>query len=554
MNRYRLPMLLLAAVVAAVVPGDLLARQETPATGPEPMKLSLMDCIREAFKNNREVKVTSYYQELRENDLTFQEAQFDPSVTAATSYTDTSDPSLAYCDLSSFSAGLCSPLGSLKALSNMSSSAAAEGTYSDRLHLGSTWSADLAMVRQTRSFIILGFTPYPTDIPEYYYSQLTLSFTQPLLKNFGRKTNDTGIVIAANNRDASKENFRGIVQTILNNVEDAYWTLVYWRQDLEVRKEALRLAQELLKLNQIKVQVGTLPPIDIIQAEAGVASREEDVIIADSRIKTAEDQLRNVMGMEPQTPRWGATIVPTDEMTIAERAVDLSQEVKKAIENRTDLATTRLELKSADTTLAYRRNQLKYSLDFNARYILQGLAGDTRAISLWDPNTHSNITLAGPINSGMQDALEYIPKFEFPTWEVSLTVGIPIGNRAEEALYSSARLQKEQSSIMYQRQEQLAVVEVGNAVRQVLTDRKRIQAAEKNRILQEKKVEAEQKKFENGLSTSFQVLTFQSDLATARSAENLAKTDYRRSLATLDRATGTLDKALDIRIEDYRRE
>jgi outer membrane protein TolC len=232
--------------------------------------------------------------------------------------------------------------------------------------------------------------------------------------------------------------------------------------------------------------------------------------------------------------------------------VDLDQEVRKAIDNRTDLASARLALKSADSTLAFRRNQMRYSLDVNATYTLQGLAGDTRAI-LADPNF--GIPYVPPDNGrGIGDAFEPIPKLDFPTYRVSVTLGIPIGNRAEEAQYSSARLQREQAAIAYEDFEQAAIVQVGVAVRRVQTDRKRIEAAEKNRILQEKKVEAEQKKFENGLSTSFQVLTFQNDLAEALSAENQARVDYRISLANLDNVTGVLDQAHGVRIGDYARD
>jgi outer membrane protein TolC len=335
-------------------------------------------------------------------------------------------------------------------------------------------------------------------------------------------------------------------------VENAYWTLVFARQDLDVRNEALKLAEELLKLNQIKVQVGTLPPIDITQAEAGVASREEDVIIADAAIQSAQDRLRRVMGMDPNSPEWRLPIVPTEDLTIVDRPVDLQESIKTAIDNRPDLAQSRLTINSADADLAFRRNQLKYSLDGRADYILQGLSGDTNPFPVSDPaDPNLLLGVVPPVNAGIQDTFDFLVNRDFPTYELRLTLGIPIGNRAAKALYSRSRLTREQASIAYSTTEQAAIVQVSNAVRRVVTDRKRIDAAEKNRVLQERKVEAEQKKFENGLSTSFQVLTFQSDLAEARSRENQARTDYRISMAALDQITGILDRTLDIRLDDY---
>lgn len=558
MKRIRLLMVVLVLFSAALAPVTSLAQDQgsAPASEPEAISLSLNDVVREAFRNNRTVRVSSYVPEFRANDLLFQKAQFDAAVTASASYLDASDPSLTFCDEGSFSLppgipGRCTSLGQVRDVPNDSTTSILQGTFSDRLHFGTLWSANVQAVRRTVEALNFGFVSFSATVPEVYTTQFDLSLTQPLLKNFGRKANETFITIAANDELAAKEDFKITVIDRLQEVQDSYWTLVFARQDLEVRNEALRLAQELLKLNQIKVQVGTLPPIDIIQAEAGVASREEAVVTAAAAIETAEDRLRFVMGLDPTSPQWKTRIIPTEDTTIADRPVDPDEEVKKAIENRPELARLRIDLQSADATLAYRKNQLRYSLDFSARYTLQGIAGDTRA-TVPDPN--AGVPYVPPNNAAdIFDAFEFIPGLDYPTYEVRLTLGIPLGNNAEEALYSNSRLAKEQLSITYQSIEQATTVEVALAVRRVVTDRKRIEAAEKSRVLQERKVEAEQKKFENGLSTSFQVLTFQNDLAEARSAENRAKTDYRISLSALDKSTGTLDKALNVQIQDYTR-
>ena len=573
MNPTRTALLLTLILAAGITAPDLPA-QETAAGGPQPLQLSLSDCIQTAFQNNRAIRVQSYGSEIGESDLLFQRAQFDASVTTQAAYQDMSDPSLIFQGGYDFLRDPNEPdfyyidpntgrpvptglrdLGRQVTLSSDSTGEYIQSAYSDPLLGGGIWSASLRLERSTVTAQNFGFVAFASEFPEIYRSRFDLSFAQPLLRNFGKNVNQAAIVVAANDVEADKQTFRSTVQTTLLEVEDAYWTLVYARQDLEVRKEALRLAQELLKLNQIKVQVGTLPPIDITQAEAGVASREEAVIVAQAAIETAEDRLRRVVGMDPQSAEWRRPIVPTEDLTIIERQPSADDEVKTAIENRADLASARLALNSADVDLSYRRNQLKYSLDFSATYSLQGLAGDTKGITVADPLDPNFIFKhVAPDNSPwIGDTLYQVRDREYPTWGAALTLGIPIGNRAAEANYTKSRLQKERAVIAYQSYEQIVMVEVGNAVRSVLTDRKRIQAAEKNRTLQEKKVEAEQKKFENGLSTSFQVLTYQSDLAEARSAENSAKMDYRISLAALDYATGVLDKTCNVRIDSYTR-
>jgi outer membrane protein TolC len=513
----------LFALIAGTAWAPALAQGES-GTEPEPLRLSLKECVLEAFKSNKEIQVASYVPEIRQHDLLLAEAQFDPNLDSTAFYVDFTSPSAA---------------GAGQIISREGSVANWTTTYSDPLRFGSYWQAELQLQRLTTNAINLGGQTLPPAFDETYYANLRLSWFQPLLKDFGNKVNETAIVLASKDRQIDEEDFRTRVQVMLVEVEDAYWTLVYEMQDLEVRKEALGLAKELLRLNKIRVEVGTLPPIDITQAEAGVASREEAVIIAEANIENAEDRLRRVMGLDPQDPQWTRRIVPTEDLSILERQVALDREIEKAIANRTDLASARLRLEKTDVSLAYQKDQLRYSLNFRADYVLEGLAGDS--------------SQAGR-EEDVLDALSVLSDVDFPTYQATLTLGIPIGNRTAEAEYAKTRLGREQAAIAYEDYERAAIVQVGVAVRRVNTDRKRIDAAEKNRFLQEKTVEAEQKKFDNGLSTSFEVLQLQKDLAEARSAENAAKRDYRNSLANLDLVTGILEQAKGVRIDDYTRD
>jgi outer membrane protein TolC len=533
-------MLIFALAIAD--PSDSRAQETTsvaPAGSPS-INLTLLDCIREAFKNNKDIKVDSYRPALTENDIAFAKAQFDASLTGTAFYQDARSPSLGVIQTSASSATTL--VG--KTPSNF---AQADIVYADPLEsTGGRWQADLRFARSVQPFFSFGPTVSPLAFPQTYRTTMTLSFSQPLLRNFGRRVTETNITLSSLNREMDYQTFRRRVQDTLFGVEGAYWGLVFARQNLDVANEALRLAQELLKLNQIKVQVGTLPPIDITQAEAGVASKEEAVIVAQAGIENAQDTLRRVIGMDPKDPSWRLGIDPTEDLALPDRAVDIDQAIKTAIDNRPDLEAERYRIKSDDALLYQARNQMKYNLQLDAAYGLTGLAGDVGAI----PGTPR---LPVENGQGFGNTTNYITGTNFPTYQVQLTLGIPIGNRAAEATYTKSRLTREQEGISYESLEQAAIVQVGLAVRRVQTDKKRIEAAEKNRILQEKTVEAEQKKFENGMSTSFQVLTFQNDLATARSAEILAKTDYRISLANLDDIIGIIDRQLNVSLKDYAR-
>ncbi|HXI02573.1 MAG TPA: TolC family protein [Candidatus Saccharimonadales bacterium] len=522
----------------------------------QPLRLSLRECVTAAFAHNTEIRVDSFLPALREQDILSQEAAFDPNLSFTGRYEEASSPTNNFFDLGNFlTKAQTDPNASLSQIQNNifdifanpiaidTTTASLNSAYNDPLRWGARWSSTLFIARSTSNSANAFF-------PESYYANLQFEYTQSFLRGFGRKTNETFITLARVNRQIDQETFRKRVQDTLLEVESAYWTLVYERQDLDVRNEALDLAQELLRLNKIRVDVGTLPPIDITQAEAGVASREEAVIVAQANIANAEDRLRRVMGLDPGSDDWNRPIEPTEDLGTVERNAVLDSEIKKALDNRTDLQQARLTLESADVTLEAQRNQLKYRLDGTAAYAFQGLAGDTNPIDVFDPNGNRRGTIPA-FNSGVPDALEFIRKGRFPTWSVSLVLGIPIGNRSAEAAYTRDSLQKQQDVVQFENLKQAAIVAVGVAVRQVETDRKRIDAAEKNRVLQEKTVEAEQKKFENGLSTSFEVLQLQRDLSEARSSENAARRDYRISLANLDAVTGVLEKKLGVSLEDY---
>lgn len=528
----------------------------------EPLRVSLREAVTAAFANNKEIRIAAFTPAQRIQDVTLQSGLFDPNLTTTAYYLDAKSPSP-----SSFT--IRDPNGNFVLDSNPTTNPNAsplqrgtiipreftryqlETIYRDPLRWGSSWQADLLLRRDISSAINVGGQTFLPAFPETYYANLTLTWNQPILRGLGREETETRITLAAKDLEIGKETFRKSVQDILLEVESAYWTLVYERQDLEVREEALRLAEELLRLNKIRVEVGTLPPIDITQAEAGVASREEAVIIAQANIENAEDRLRRVMGLDPQSPDWKRPILPEEDLAVVERNVDLDTEIQRAIQNRTDLASARLELEKSDVSLVQRRESLKWRLDFRGDVTLEGLSGDDNPLPNQGFVGNTPVSVDPALNEDLLDALDLIPDADFPTYQATLTLGIPIGNRNLEANYAKARLDREQKAVEYENLEQAAIVAVGTAVRRVQTDRKRIDAAEKNRILQEKTVEAEQRKFENGLSTSFEVLQLQRDLSEARSAENAARRDYRTSLANLEAVTGTLEKKLGVALEEY---
>jgi outer membrane protein TolC len=227
------------------------------------------------------------------------------------------------------------------------------------------------------------------------------------------------------------------------------------------------------------------------------------------------------MNVPRDSPWWDRPVRPSDPPPLTEVSLDLDREVAEAEQHRPDLKQARTDLRSKEIELGARQNLRRWGLDFEGQYGLGGVSG-----VLQDRNY-----------SGAFDNLQDNNQED---WTLSLNLSVPIGNRLAIANYVEAEHALNQAQFELQRRQQEARVEVRSSARAVLTNRKRVAATRVNVRLQEEKLEAEQKKFENGMSTSFQVLEFQNDLTSARSRENLAIVDYNKSLVELERVKGTL--------------
>jgi outer membrane protein TolC len=346
------------------------------------------------------------------------------------------------------------------------------------------------------------------------------TYVQPLLRNLGRAANRWRILVAQNGVVAGESRYRQQVLETLGAAEKAYWDLHFSLMDLRTARAALQLAKDFLEQNRIKVRVGTLAPIEITQAEAGVADREEAVILAENNVLVAEDALRQIMNVPRDAPLWSRRLLPADMPPLQEVVPAMEAAVAAAAVHRPDLEQARLEVRNREAEMVYRRNQRRWGLD------LEGIYGN----SGFDPLSFG-------------DAFEDLRERNQEDWTLRLTLGVPIGNREAKALYRETEALRQQARLELERLEQAARVEVRNAVRTVETNLKRVRAAQVNVRLQREKLAAEQKKFENGMSTSFQVLQFQTDLTSAESRENRAVVDYNKSLVDLERAKGTLLEA-----------
>ncbi|MFL6196901.1 MAG: TolC family protein [Thermoanaerobaculia bacterium] len=358
-----------------------------------------------------------------------------------------------------------------------------------------------------------------------YSPGLTFSYDQPLLRDFGRAFNERNIIIARTNSEISGQEFERQVTLTTQDVVNAYWALVNAREQLGVAQQSLQLARDLHDRNRIQVEVGTMAPLELTQSEAAIATRQEDIIRSTSNVGDAEDNLRRLLNL-PAGPLWETPIVPTTKPETERLAINVDQAIQTAYAERPELRQQALQLEQARRDSEYFRNQLKPTLDLHIDY---GLSGGDESFS---------------------EALSQLYGFDFRTWTAQVRFAYPIQNRAARAQSAIANLDVDRFQTLFDQQRVLISTEVRRAARAVETAAQQIEAARISREFQEKNVEAEKKRYENGMSSSFQITQIQDDLTQARSREVAATVNYRTALAEFYRATGRLLDEHGVAIDD----
>ena len=358
-------------------------------------------------------------------------------------------------------------------------------------------------------------------------TQLTATYTQPLWRNFKIDTTRSSIGQSRIARDIADVTLKSSLTNTVANTRNAYWNLAYTVAALEAARNALALSDRLVQDNQVRVEVGTLAPMDIISAQAEAATRRQNLASAEASRRTAELVLKRLIVTGTDDPIWAATIEPIDKVTTDPAKVDLEGAVKNALENRTDLVTARRNLQSNDINILYLKNQISPQLDLVGTYGSRGLGGNTFI--------REGGVVVGTVPGGWPDAWTMMRKVDYPNWTLQVNFSYPIGNSTQDVALARAKVTYTQAQTQLRATELQVAAEVTNAALNVESTLKRLEASTVARQLSEKKLEAEQSKFDVGMSYNYLVVQFQRDLNDARNAELRAALDYKIAQTTLER-------------------
>ena len=366
-------------------------------------------------------------------------------------------------------------------------------------------------------------------------ANMTLQYTQPLLRGFRTDARRTQLVVSRINRDISDIDLEETVANTLADVGLAYWDLFYARAATEVQRQSLALAERFVEDNRFRVEVGTMALIDVVQAESEAAARRQSLAQAVETQRTNELALKELLVADTSDPLWSAEIDPTDQPRIEPTPIDLQQAIQAALDRRTDISRARRQLDINEATFANLRDSTLPALDLIGSYQLTGQGGRQIVPA---GNSFEDIFggAGGVLPGGYRDALRGIGSADYPVWGVQLRMSYPLGRSADRAAHERARWELQQNQTQIRRIELRIASEITAAALRIESIQERIEAATASRELAEEQLQAEESKFETGLSTNFYVLQSQRDLAAARDAELRAILDYQRALIEFDRA------------------
>ena len=488
-----------------------------PAQARRAFDLTVDEAIERALDRNLDIAVERVNPQLQDLTIAESRSAFLPSVSSNFDIGRSMSPSRSQLD----GAGRLS-----RRTVETESGNAAFGLEQALGWAGGRYTLDWTNARTATNNVFFSFNPSLS-------SNVALAYTQPILRGRSIDPQRRQLLVSQLNRDISDVDLRETIANTLADVRRAYWDLVYARASVDVQRQALELAEQLVRENRIRVEVGTLAPIEVVQARSEAAARRQTLAEAEQQMRTAELALKQLIVSGTDDELWSADINAVDQPLLDQAPIDLDTAIRTALDARTDIERSRRQQDINTVTLRNLANATLPALDLVGSFRLQGQGG-TQLISS---------ALGGPalitVPGGYGDALAHIAQLEYPVWNVQLQLSYPLGHSAQKAAHARARLQVQQTRAQIEQIELQIATEVTNAALQIESIRERIDAARVARELAEEQLAAEESKFEVGTSTNFFVVQAQRDLATARDTELRSILDYQNAVIEFERVQQT---------------
>jgi outer membrane protein len=533
------------------------------------LMLSLEDAISLALENNLNIVVQKYTPWIAESQILKAKAGGIPEFANTQQIVLGTSPSVSFDPIVSGTVGwqrstipvnnpLITGVGTTSTIPSLTTNGYQYNFgYSQGFHTGTNFTATLDTTRAASNTPENLFNPYVNPI-------LTATLTQPLLNGFGILVNTRYILEAKNSLKVADSQLAQQVMATVQQTSNDYWELVYDRENVKVEEAAVGVSTKLYEDNKKQLQIGTMAPLDVLTAESQVATDQQNLIVAQTTRLQQQTVLLNDITKNLMAPELdGIEIVPTTTISTPEvvENLPLADAVKEAWQKRPEIYQADLNLKNAGIEAKATKNALLPTLDLYAQYSAQGLSGNSLVSSSTTPTSIEpipsepivdsmtglqigNEVVGFPVlpmaakTSGLGNALSSLFSNAYPTYAAGVTFSIPIRNRSAQADNARALLNERVQQTQYRQTQNTIVLNVRNAMIALQQDRAQVAAAEKARTLAQQTLDAEQKKYQLGSSTSYNVVLRSRDLTAAEGTELRAKVNLEEALVNFNQAMG----------------
>ena len=494
------------------------------------LPLTLDQAIRRALENNNDIEVSRDNVRLAETTLQSLEGVYDPLITFSPQFSLVRTPRVN-------SAGETTTIPARVPIQTTSLSITPAITKQFNTG-GGQYQFFFNSQRGTANN---GFT----RLSPFYSTSLGATFTQPLLRNRSIDQFRHDIRVQRKRLTQSDADFRLQVITVISQVQQAYWELVFARRNEQNQLSNVNLAREQLRMIEEQVSVGISATLERAQALTQIASAETALLSATQAVTTSENALKQLLLRNKSVTEWSARVKPTDEPSLAATPINLKDALAEAFANRPELNVLRLQRDINKIDTQFFKNQTLPRVDLQTTVFKYGLAGSLVPLT----NSTTTSPLPADVVGGYGQALRNITGLNTGTISVGAAIQIPLHNKTAKANLATARIQGEQLIATIQSQEQAVEVDVRNAVQGVDTSQRQLSTARAATKSAEIQLAGEMKRYQAGMSTTFLIFQFEDQLVTARTAELRADANYNQALANLQRATSTTLRANQVTVD-----
>ena len=494
------------------------------------MELSLQESIRMALSNNLEIAIENYNEDMNREQIIKTRGFYDPTLGFTVGWNSTKRPTTSVLD--SGGGLLVNVNDGFTFNTNLNQNVIGGGVLTVLWNNGR---------RETNSQF---FSVNPS-----YDTNFNLSFTQPLWRGFGKKTaTERQIKIANLDTKISDAQFKQRVVEIIQQVQNQYWEMVFAVENYDTQRKSVELAIVQHRNNRKRVEIGVMAPIEITSSAAEVATREQSLIQSEVQIINAQNGLKRLLAPDPSAAIWNLTLIPVDRPRLREVSLTLQEAIDTSIRNRPELETIKLQMEQNEVDHRFYQREGKPSLNLRANFGSIGTSGTVfqtvsgavfeRPTQIPDPDDPRFGTFGTAWNQAFG--------FDFTNWGIFFDVTVPLRNRSNDADLAMVAISERRLNSQIKNQQQMVIVEVRNAYETIATRKKSLEAARAASRLAQEQLDGENKRFEAGLSTNFEVLRFQRDLSTNQVSELRAQVDYELAVTALQKAMYTIIDENDI--------